>query len=63
MEAKLSGIFEEGKVLAPKPTIGGNENNNRSLFKMSAVEEEMKNTNGSLFEMTLTCKATLKYSV
>jgi len=32
--------FEEGKMLAPKPTIGGNENHNGSLFKMSNVSGE-----------------------
>jgi len=34
MRAKLSGKLEEGKMLVPKPTMGGNENHNGSLFKM-----------------------------
>jgi len=35
MSAKLSGKFGEGKMLAPKPTIGGNENHDSSLFGMN----------------------------
>jgi len=40
MGAKLYCKFEEAKMLAPKPTIGGNENHNGSLFKMSIVRGE-----------------------
>jgi len=44
------------KMLAPKPTICGND----SLFEMRTVKGEMRYNNGSLFEMSLTCKATSK---
>jgi len=37
---ELSGKFEEGKMLTPKPKVVGNENHNGSLLKMSTVRRE-----------------------
>jgi len=50
------------KILAPKPTIGVNENHNVAVcLNWALLRGRMRNNNGSLFEMPLTCQETLKY--